>query len=161
MSTNRFDELAALDRGHLVHPVAAWRQHEARGPLLLTGARGAWLTDAHGHELLDAFAGLWCVNVGYGQESVVQAATAQLRQLPYATGYFGFASEPAIRLAAKLAENTPASLTRAYLTLGGSEAVDAAVRFIVQYWNRSEEHTSELQSHDNLVCRLLLEKKKA
>ena len=135
MNTNRFDELAALDRAHLVHPVAAWRQHEARGPLLLTGARGAWLTDGQGHELLDAFAGLWCVNVGYGQESVVHAATAQLRQLPYATGYFGFASEPAIRLAAKLAEITPASLTRAYLTLGGSEAVDAAVRFIVQYWN--------------------------
>jgi adenosylmethionine-8-amino-7-oxononanoate aminotransferase len=135
MNTNRFDELAALDRAHLVHPVAAWRQHEGRGPLLLAGARGAWLTDAHGHELLDAFAGLWCVNVGYGQDSVVQAATAQLRQLPYATGYFGFASEPAIRLAAKLAEITPASLTRAYLTLGGSEAVDAAVRFIVQYWN--------------------------
>ena len=135
MSTNHLDELAALDRAHLVHPVAAWRQHEARGPLLLTGARGAWLTDGQGHELLDAFAGLWCVNVGYGQESVVQAATAQLRQLPYATGYFGFASEPAIRLAAKLAEITPASLTRAYLTLGGSEAVDAAVRFIVQYWN--------------------------
>jgi adenosylmethionine-8-amino-7-oxononanoate aminotransferase len=143
MSTNRSDELAALDRAelaaldraHLVHPVSAWRQHEARGPLLLTGARGAWLTDGQGHELLDAFAGLWCVNVGYGQESVVQAATAQLRQLPYATGYFGFASEPAIRLAAKLAQITPASLTRAYLTLGGSEAVDAAVRFIVQYWN--------------------------
>ena len=135
MNTNSFDELAALDRAHLVHPVAAWRQHEARGPLLLTGARGAWLIDGQGHELLDAFAGLWCVNVGYGQESVVQAATAQLRQLPYATGYFGFASEPAIRLAAKLAEITPASLTRAYLTLGGSEAVDAAVRFIVQYWN--------------------------
>lgn len=135
MSTNHLDELVALDRAHLVHPVAAWRQHEARGPLLLAGARGAWLTDGHGHELLDAFAGLWCVNVGYGQESVVQAATAQLRQLPYATGYFGFASEPAIRLAAKLAQITPASLTRAYLTLGGSEAVDAAVRFIVQYWN--------------------------
>jgi adenosylmethionine-8-amino-7-oxononanoate aminotransferase len=135
MSTNRLDELAALDRAHLVHPVSAWRQHEARGPLLLTGARGAWLTDGQGHELLDAFAGLWCVNVGYGQESVVQAATAQLRQLPYATGYFGFASEPAIRLAAKLAQITPASLTRTYLTLGGSEAVDAAVRFIVQYWN--------------------------
>src|SRR6478609_7038244 len=135
MNTNRLDELAGLDRAHLVHPVSAWRQHEARGPLLLTGAHGAWLIDGQGHELLDAFAGLWCVNVGYGQESVVQAATAQLRQLPYATGYFGFASEPAIRLAAKLAEITPGSLTRAYLTLGGSEAVDAAVRFIVQYWN--------------------------
>lgn len=129
------DTLAALDRAHLVHPVSAWRQQEERGPMVLASARGAWLTDVHGHELLDAFAGLWCVNIGYGQESVVQAATAQLRNLPYATGYFGFASEPAIRLAAKLAEITPPSLTRAYLTLGGSEAVDAAVRFIVQYWN--------------------------
>jgi adenosylmethionine-8-amino-7-oxononanoate aminotransferase len=137
MSSTRLapEALAALDRAHLVHPVAAWRQHEERGPLVLASGRGAWLTDVHGHELLDAFAGLWCVNVGYGQESVVQAATAQLHKLPYATGYFGFASEPAIRLAAKLVEITPRSLTRAYLTLGGSEAVDAAVRFIVQYWN--------------------------
>jgi len=129
------DALAALDRAHLVHPVSAWRQHEARGPLVLASGQGAWLTDAHGRELLDAFAGLWCVNIGYGQESVVQAAIAQMRTLPYATGYFGFASEPAIRLAAKLVEITPASLTRTYLTLGGSEAVDAAVRFVVQYWN--------------------------
>jgi adenosylmethionine-8-amino-7-oxononanoate aminotransferase len=103
--------------------------------LILTEARGSRLVDASGRELLDGFAGLWCVNVGYGQESVVRAATEQLRALPYATGYFDFASEPAIRLAAKLAEITPPSLTRAYLTLGGSEAVDAAVRFIVQYWN--------------------------
>ena len=58
-----------------------------------------------------------------------------MRKLPYATGYFGFASEPAIRLAAKLVEIAPASLTHVYLTLGGSDAVDAAVRFIVQYWN--------------------------
>jgi adenosylmethionine-8-amino-7-oxononanoate aminotransferase len=127
--------LLALDRAHLVHPVSAWRLHEQRGPLILTEARGARLVDASGRELLDGFAGLWCVNVGYGQESVVRAATEQLRALPYATGYFDFASEPAIRLAAKLAEITPPSLTRAYLTLGGSEAVDAAVRFIVQYWN--------------------------
>jgi adenosylmethionine-8-amino-7-oxononanoate aminotransferase len=103
--------------------------------MVLASGRGAWLTDLRGRELLDAFAGLWCVNIGYGQESVVQAATAQMRALPYATGYFGFASEPAIRLAAKLVEITPPALTRAYLTLGGSEAVDAAVRFIVQYWN--------------------------
>jgi 4-aminobutyrate--pyruvate transaminase len=131
------DALVAFDRAHLVHPVANWRQHEQRGPLILAEARGAWLKDAAGHELLDGFAGLWCVNVGYGQESVVRAATEQLRALPYATGYFDFASEPSIRLAARLAETTPSSLTRAYLTLGGSEAVDAAVRFVVQYWNAS------------------------
>jgi 4-aminobutyrate--pyruvate transaminase len=143
------DTLLALDRAHLVHPVAPWRTHEQRGATVLASARGNWLVDDRGHELLDAFAGLWCVNVGYGQESVVQAATEQLRKLPYATGYFHFASEPAIRLAARLAEITPASLTRAYLTLGGSEAVDAAVRFIVQYHNStgrpSKKHVIALQ----------------
>ena len=129
------DALLALDRAHLIHPVSPWRKHEKRGATVLTSGRGAWLTDASGRELLDAFAGLWCVNVGYGQESVVQAAAEQMRKLPYATGYFHFGSEPAIRLAAKLVEITPASLTRVYLTLGGSDSVDAACRLIVQYYN--------------------------
>src|SRR5438093_13361350 len=105
------DSLVALDRAHLVHPVASWRLHEQRGPAVLTSARGAWLTDSLGHELLDAFAGLWCVNVGYDQDSVVRAATEQMRKLPYATGYFAFASEPANRLAAQLAPLPPDSLT--------------------------------------------------
>ena len=129
------DALLALDRAHLIHPVSPWRKHEQRGATVLTSGRGAWLTDATGRELLDAFAGLWCVNVGYGQESVVQAAAEQMRKLPYATGYFHFGSEPAIRLAAKLVEITPPSLTRVYLTLGGSDSVDAACRLIVQYYN--------------------------
>ena len=127
--------LDAIDRAHLIHPVSPWRTHEARGPMVLESAQGVWLKDGNGHQLLDAFAGLWCVNVGYGQESVIQAAADQMRKLPYATGYFHFSSEPAIRLAEKLVQITPASLTRVYMTLGGSESVDAAVRFIVQYYN--------------------------
>ena len=129
------DALIALDRDHLIHPVAPWRKHEQRGVTVLESGHGAWLRDADGNELLDAFAGLWCVNIGYGQESVVQAAAEQMRKLPYATGYFHFGSEPAIRLAAKLVEIAPPSLTHVYLTLGGSEAIDAAVRLIVQYYN--------------------------
>jgi len=143
LSRTDHDQLAALDRAHLVHPVAPWRLHEQRGPTILSSGHGAWLVDDHGHELLDAFAGLWCVNVGYGQDSVVQAATEQMRRLPYATGYFHYSSDPAIRLAAKLVQITPASLTRAYLTLGGSEAVDAAVRFIVQYHNATGRPTKK------------------
>ncbi|MFC5523317.1 aspartate aminotransferase family protein [Polaromonas jejuensis] len=127
--------LIDLDRAHLIHPVAPWRKHEQRGVTVLESGHGAWLKDAAGNELLDAFAGLWCVNVGYGQESVVQAATAQMRKLPYATGYFHFGSEPAIQLAAKLVEIAPPSLKHVYLTLGGSEAIDAAVRLIVHYYN--------------------------
>ena len=129
------ESLVALDRAHLVHPVANWRGHERRGATVLQSGRGAWLRDAEGRELLDAFAGLWCVNIGYGHDSVVEAAARQMRTLPYATGYFGYSSEPAIQLAAKLVEIAPAGLDHVYLTLGGSEAVDAAVRLIVQYYN--------------------------
>ncbi|GAA0756051.1 aspartate aminotransferase family protein [Ideonella azotifigens] len=122
-----------LDREHLIHPVSSWRAHEKRGATLLQSGKGAWLRDTEGHELLDAFAGLWCVNAGYGQESVVQAATEQMRKLPYATGYFHFGSEPAARLAAKLVDLAPPSLQHVYFTLSGSDAVEAAVRLIAQY----------------------------
>ena len=86
----RATSLVDLDRAHLIHPVAPWRKHEQRGVTVLESGHGAWLRDAEGNELLDAFAGLWCVNIGYGQESVVQAAAEQMRKLPYATGYFHF-----------------------------------------------------------------------
>ena len=89
----------------------------------------------HGTLLLDGFAGLWCVNAGYGQDSIVEAATKQLRELPYATGYFGLGSEPAIRLAARLAELAPGDLNHIYFTLGGSDAVDSTIRFIRYYYH--------------------------
>ncbi len=127
--------LVELDRQHLIHPVCNPRAHERRGVTILESGNGAWLRDIDGRELLDAFSGLWCVNVGYGQESVVRAATEQMRKLPYATGYFDFGSEPAIELAAKLVEIAPRSLRRVYFTLGGSDAVDSAIRLITHYFN--------------------------
>lgn len=127
--------LVDLDRDHLIHPVTSFREHERLGPRILTGGDGMWLTDIEGRRVLDAFAGLWCVNVGYGQESIVEAAAAQMRQLPYATGYFHFASEPAIRLAGELTALTPPGLDHVYFTLGGSDAVDSAIRYIVHYFN--------------------------
>ncbi len=127
--------LIEADRKHLIHPVISYRAHEARGVTILDSAKGAYLRDAEGNELLDAFSGLWCVNVGYGQQSIVQAATEQMTRLPYATGYFHFGSAPAIELAEKLVELSPASLQHVYFTLGGSDAVDSALRFITHYYN--------------------------
>jgi 4-aminobutyrate--pyruvate transaminase len=127
--------LRALDRDHLIHPISNFRDHERRGVTVLSRGLGVRLWDQHGKELLDAFSGLWCVNVGYGQESVVRAATEQLTRLPYATGYFDFGSEPAIRLAAQLVERAPRSLTKVYFTLGGSDAIDSALRYVTHYFN--------------------------
>ncbi len=127
------NDLAELDRAHLIHPVMSWRDHEVRGPHVLTAGEGAYVTDAEGRRLLDGFSGLWCVNVGYGQRSVVEAATEQMMRLPYATGYFGYAAEPSIRLAARLAEVSPGDLDHVFFTLGGSDAIDSALRFVRFY----------------------------
>ncbi len=128
------NSLIELDRAHLVHPVASYRGHEKQGVRVLASASGATVTDASGKQLVDGFAGLWCVNAGYGHQSIVEAATRQLRELPYATAYFGLGSEPAIRLAAELAERAPGDLNHVYFTLGGSDAVDSTIRFVRYYW---------------------------
>ncbi|WP_420103523.1 aspartate aminotransferase family protein [Bosea sp. (in: a-proteobacteria)] len=127
------NSLIELDRDHWIHPVASYRGHEKAGVRVLRSAKGATVTDAEGRQLIDGFAGLWCVNAGYGQESIVEAAASQMRELAYATGYFSLGSEPAIRLAAELAERAPGDLDRVYFTLGGSDAVDSTVRFIRYY----------------------------
>jgi adenosylmethionine-8-amino-7-oxononanoate aminotransferase len=123
------------DRKHLIHPVANYRSHEQRGVTVLERGKGAWLYDANGNELLDAFSGLWCVNTGYGQDSIVKVAAEQMAKLPYATGYFHFGSEPAIELAQRLVDISPKSLQHVYFSLGGSDAVDSALRFITHYYN--------------------------
>lgn len=130
------NSLIEKDRAHFMHPVAPLRLHERRGVTVLQSAHGATLTDASGKTLLDGFAGLWCVNTGYGHDSIVEAAMEQMRRLPYATGYFHFGSEPAIELAAELAELAPGDLSHVFFTLGGSDAVDTVIR-MVHYYNNA------------------------
>ena len=140
------NSLVELDRRHLVHPLSSFRGHEARGVRVLRSAQGARVTDSEGHELIDGFAGLWCVNAGYGQETVVEAAARQMRELPYATGYFDLGAEAPIRLAAELAERAPGDLDHVYFSLGGSDAVDSAIRFIRYYW-----HAQGKQERDQFI----------
>ena len=128
------NSLQEMDRDHLVHSVTAPRVHERHGVTVLQSGKGAYLTDAEGQTVLDGFSGLWCVNAGYGQESVVRAATEQMMRLPYATTYFHYGSEPAIRLAGRLAELAPGDLNHVFFSLGGSDAVDTVLRLIRYYW---------------------------
>ncbi|NMM26645.1 MAG: aminotransferase class III-fold pyridoxal phosphate-dependent enzyme [Glaciimonas sp.] len=127
--------LIDMDRAHWIHPVSVWRKQEKQGVTILRSAKGAYITDIDGHTLLDGFSGLWCVNLGYGHESIVRAATEQMQRLPYATGYFNYGSEPAIELAAKLAQLAPGDLDHVFFTMGGSDAIDTTVRLICYYFN--------------------------
>lgn len=131
----RSNSLQELDKAHLIHPLVNFETHAQRGVTIIESGEGCFLRDTEGKELLDAFAGLWCVNAGYGHESIVEVATEQMRKLPYATGYFHFGSEPAIQLAAKLAELSPGDLNRVFFTLGGSDAIDTIIRQVRYYYN--------------------------
>ena len=143
------NSLIELDRAHLIHPVSSYRGHEAQGVRVLKSAKGATVTDASGRQLLDGFAGLWCVNAGYGHDSIVEAAARQMRELPYATAYFDLGSEPAIRLASELAERAPGDLNHVFFTLGGSDAVDSTIRLRplpLECQGRAESATSSFPS---------------
>jgi adenosylmethionine-8-amino-7-oxononanoate aminotransferase len=77
------NSLVELDRNHLIYSVTSCAGHEQRGVTVLESGEGVYLTDNQGHRLLDAFSGLWCVNVGYGRKSIVDVAAEQMGRLPY------------------------------------------------------------------------------
>ncbi|MFQ5894364.1 MAG: aspartate aminotransferase family protein [Nitrospinota bacterium] len=119
-------ELRALDRAHVWHPLLQHRDLERRPLSVMVRAEGCSVWDAEGREYLDAMAGLWCVNIGYGRKEVADAAYAQMLKLPYYP--LSQIHEPAVRLAAKLAELLPEGLDRFFFVNSGSEAVETALK---------------------------------
>jgi len=126
--------LAELDRAWL-HPFTSIAEQEASPGLVIAEGRGTRVRDAAGRWYLDAMAGLWCVNAGYGRAEIADAIADQARRLPYYHGFAGAATEPAIRLAAKLATLAPLPNAHAFFASSGSEANDSQIKLIWHYNN--------------------------
>ncbi len=99
-------QLQQLDAAHHMHPFTDGNALAKKGARVITRAKGAMLTDSEGHEILDAMAGLWCVNIGYGRDELADVAARQMRELPYYNTFFHTTHVPAIALAKRLAELT-------------------------------------------------------
>jgi len=125
----------AADAAHFLHPFTDFQALAAKGSRIITGADNIYLTDSDGHRLLDAMSGLWCVNVGYGQQALVDAATRQLQTLPFYNSFFQTAHPPAIALAELLAEVTPPQFKHVFFAGSGSEGNDTVVRMVRRYWD--------------------------
>ncbi|MBL8266670.1 aminotransferase class III-fold pyridoxal phosphate-dependent enzyme [Steroidobacter sp.] len=126
---------------HLWYPMAHPAEMLAHPPIVLAKAEGVMLEDQTGHRSLDAVGGLWCVNLGHSCEPVKDAIREQLDILPFFNAFRGTSNEPAIDLAAKLAEFfRPEGLTRAFFTSGGSDSVDTALRLARQYHKIRGQH---------------------
>lgn len=123
-----------LSRRHLLAPFTDYRQLNEKGARIITRAEGVHLWDSEGQRILDGMAGLWCVNVGYGREELVEAASRQMRELPYYNLFFQTAHPPALELAKAIAELAPDGLNHVFFTGSGSEANDTVLRLVRHYW---------------------------
>jgi adenosylmethionine-8-amino-7-oxononanoate aminotransferase len=127
----RTGDLSGADRRHLWHSLLQHRSLDTKPPLLIREGKGCTVIDEHGREYLDAMAGLFCVNVGYGRHEIAEAAAEQMRRLPFYP--LSQSHAPAVRLAETLASMLPGGLERVYLSNSGSEAVETALKLARQY----------------------------
>ncbi len=134
MSDSQTLHWQALSRDHHLPPFTDYKALNAKGTRIITKASGVYLWDSEGHKILDAMAGLWCVNMGYGREELVEAATRQMRELPYYNLFFQTAHPPAVALAKAIADIAPAGMNHVFFTGSGSEANDTVLRMVRHYW---------------------------
>ncbi|MGB0901269.1 aspartate aminotransferase family protein [Halocynthiibacter sp.] len=127
-------ELQALDAAHHLHPFTDGNALAAKGARVITRATGVTLTDSEGNDYLDAMAGLWCVNIGYGRDSIADVAARQMKELPYYNTFFQTTHVPVIALADKLAQLAPGDLNHTFFSAGGSDANDTNIRLVRHYW---------------------------
>ncbi len=135
MLTN--DQLAQWDRENFFHPSTHLAQH-ARGETpsrIITGGRGVYIEDRDGRRLLDAFAGLYCVNVGYGRPEIAEAIAAQAKELAYYHAYVGHGTEASITLAKMVLDRAPEGMARVYFGLSGSDANETNIKLVWYYNN--------------------------
>lgn len=125
-----------LDADHHLHPFSDLKSMRDRATArVIQKAQGVYIFDSEGNQILDAMSGLWCVNMGYGQQSLIEAATAQLHELPFYNSFFGTTHPPVIELSKLLAEVSPAAMNQVFFTGSGSEANDTMVRMVRHYWS--------------------------
>ena len=128
------EALQALDARHHLHPFMDTGELNRKGARVIKGAEGVWLTDNDGNRYLDAMAGLWCVNVGYGRREIVDAVQRQMMELPYYNTFFQTTHPPAIQLARTIAEIAPEGMDRVFFGTSGSDANDTNLRMVRHYW---------------------------
>jgi putrescine---pyruvate transaminase len=122
-----------------LHPVYHPKSHA--NPLVIERGEGVWLYTTDGQKILDGMAGLWNVNVGYGNEELAKAAYDQMKELAFTSNFSGMTNLPSIKLAEKLAGFAYAGLNTTHFTSGGSESNDSAFKTARYYWKRKGKPT--------------------
>jgi 4-aminobutyrate--pyruvate transaminase len=123
------------DIAYHLHPYTNLKTHQKQGPLVMTRGEGVRVFDETGKGYIEGFAGLWCASLGFKEPRLVEAATRQLKKLPYYHNFAGKASDVVIDLAERLIELAPVPMSKVFFANSGSEAVDTAVKLVWYYNN--------------------------
>lgn len=123
----------------LWHPFADMAAVASTGELVIERGDGAYLVDEAGRRYLDASAGLWYCNVGHGRHELAEAAARQMSTLASYSAFGDLATRPALDLAERLCALAPMADARVFLTSGGSDSVDTAVKLVRRYWAEQGE----------------------
>jgi adenosylmethionine-8-amino-7-oxononanoate aminotransferase len=137
------DPLDGLDRAHLVHGFGSPAVTERDGTLRIVRGHGIYVWDAAGERYIDGLSGLWNVALGHGRVEIARAIGRQARELAFAPTLLGFSTEPAVRLAARIAKLLPAGLEHVAFTSGGSESNESVIRYVRAY-NRLRGKTDKI-----------------
>jgi putrescine aminotransferase len=124
----------AQDAAHHLHPFTDTKELNEKGARIITSASGVYIYDADGNKILDGMAGLWCMAVGYGRQSIVDAVAKQMQELPYYNTFFQTSHPPALELAKRLTGLAPEHINHIFFTGSGSESNDTVLRMVRHYW---------------------------
>ena len=135
-AVNRTAKWKTNDHRHYMHPFTDHKElGEKGGSRIITRADGVYIYDSEGTQILDGMAGLWCMNLGYGRQELVDAAANQMKELPYYNSFFQCTHPPAIELSELLSDLSPGDFNHVFFTGSGSEANDTQIRLIRRYWD--------------------------
>ncbi len=134
-NTSPASDLERLDRADVIHGFSALRAQATKDVLIMDSAQGMTVRDQLGREFLDAGAGLWCMNVGYGRQSIADAAAAQMQKMCYFHSFSNFSNEPMVRLSERLLRLAPGNMARVVYANSGSEANDTQIKLVRRYNN--------------------------
>jgi putrescine aminotransferase len=127
-------EIQTIDSACYMHPFTDHKSLAAKGARIITKADNVYIWDSEGNKILDAMSGLWCVNVGYGQQALVDAAAKQMTELPYYNSFFQTTNVPAVKLAEKIVKLAGDNYSHVFFSSSGSESNDTNIRMVRHYW---------------------------
>ena len=128
-------EIWLKDKQHFLHPWTHFESFKKAGSLVIESGAGCYVHDINGNRYLDGIGGLWCVNVGYGREEIIEAIAHQARDLAFYNPFTDTTNIPASLLAERLTNLAPENIDHVFFSLGGSTAIDTAFRLIQFYQN--------------------------